>query len=77
MKFGAWLKAFLHKNDIKSSQLCKVAGFHTNLLYWWMSNRNLPSGYSIALLSTALSQLSGIDRPIILEEMVKAILKHQ
>jgi transcriptional regulator with XRE-family HTH domain len=75
MNFGDWMRDFMQLHSIRQVDLCKRAGFHSNLLYWWLNNRNMPSGYNFAVLATALSHLSGIARPIILDEMVVAILK--
>ena len=75
MNFGDWMRDFMNLHNIRQVHLSKRAGFHSNLLYWWLNNRNMPSGYNLAVLATALSHLSGIDRPTILEEMVVAILK--
>ena len=75
MGFGDWIKRFMKKHKITQSKLSKKTGFSPNIIYFWHSGRNLPNGYSIAILSTALSSITGIKRKDILEEMVVAILK--
>jgi hypothetical protein len=75
MKFFEYLIHFMKEHKIKQCHLIAKAGFNSNVLYWWMVGRNLPNSYSLAVLCTALSELSGIPRKEILEEFCISILK--
>ena len=73
--FHHWLKKYIDENNIKRSRLCKIAGYHSNVVHWWLNGRNLPSGYSLAVLATALAKETGEKRAEILDQMCDAILK--
>lgn len=73
--FHIWLQNYIKKHDIKRSKLCKIAGYHSNVIHWWLNGRNLPSGYSLAVLATALAKETSQKRAEILDEMATAILK--
>ena len=75
MNFATWLQAFMKQHNIRQCHIIKKSGIHANLLYWWLQDRNTPSAYNLAILATTLSNLTDIERPVILEHMCCAILK--
>ena len=73
--YGKWLKRFLKTHRITASSLSLQTKFHHNVIRNWIRGRNLASGYSMAVVATVLSSKTGIPRPELLNDMVKAMLE--
>lgn len=75
MTFDKWLKSYMIDNKIQQKKLMDVSGFHANVIHGWKSGRTKPNGYSLAVLATALSKITGTERPALLEDMAIALLR--
>ena len=73
--YGKWLRAVLDEHKIRVIDLSDRSGFHANVIQNWLSGRTLPNGYSLAVVSTALSQMLNRQRSDILEEIAVTLLK--
>ena len=73
--YGQWLSKFMLSHQLKPSQLSTVSGFHPNVILNWRRGHCLPNGYSLVVMVTALSRLTGVERSILFEEMAEALLR--
>ena len=73
--FAIWLKNFMKQHQIRQYELAKKSGIHSNTIQTYRNGRNLPNLFNTALIATALSLISGVERKEILEMIAVAALK--
>jgi hypothetical protein len=72
--YGKWLQSFLKAHRIKTSVLARESDYHHNVIRSWLRGRCLPHGFTLVVVATTLSEMTGRTRKDLLEEMASAIL---
>jgi hypothetical protein len=72
--FGSWLMVYMMDHKLTTKKVSDCTGFHANVIQNWKSGRCQPNGYSLAVLATALHQITGDPRGEILDKMATALM---
>ena len=72
--FAAWFQSYMERHGLTASKVGAASGFHHNVVQNWRRGRCLPNGFSMVVVATALSELTGQTRPAILESIAVAML---